>query len=385
MRILHICISERYVEGDSYHENILPTKQQKMGHTVTVIASQEYFDGRTKSMKHRETADYTNKDGLHVIILPSNNKNRIYRLLKGTVKGLYETMKKIDPEIVFVHGVKSSDNATIAKYIKNHPNTKLYADNHNDKHVTPIKKGILPWILRKIDVINARKLLPVVQCFWGTLPLRAEYLNKVFKIPEDKIGVLIMGGDEGLICNRDIALLRKTIREKYDVPQDAFLIVTGGAFDKRKQQSLLMEAVEQLQNQQVWLLAFGEPVKGMEGVFEKYRQSERIVMTGWLPSDEAYDMFLASDVAFFPGWHSVLWEQAVACGIPIVVKRWDGVDHIAYNGNAILMEHVDVEEIKKVISDLMFTDKYYKMKELAEIAAPNYYMSHIANRAIGIE
>lgn len=385
MKIIHVCISERYVEGDSYHENILPTKHIKMGYDVTVVASQYYFDGRTKSMKHRDTADYVNKDGIHVIILPSRKGNKYSQLFFGTVEGLYETIDKVKPDVIFVHGVKSSDNATITKYVQHHKEVKVFADNHNDYHVTPLKKGIGPWIARQIAVRNARLLLPVAQKFWGTLPLRADYLHTVFHIPKEKIDVLVMGGDEDFIINRDVNKVRKEIRTLYGIPQDAFLVVTGGVFDERKQQVLLMKAIQAIENDKIWLIAFGEPSKGMEMLFEPYREEKRIVMTGWLPSDKAYDVFLASDLAFFPGWHSVLWEQAVACGIPLVAKYWEGVDHVNFNGNAILMPHVNVDEIKQTIEELFNTNKYQIIKNKAIEAAPNYYMCHIANKAIGIK
>ena len=385
MNILHICISERYVEGDSYHENILPTKHQKMGHKVTVIASQDYFDGRTKSMKHRGTADYYNKDGIHVIILSSSKKNILSRLLSKSVEGLYGAITRVGPDIIFVHGVKSPDNKAVAKYVKNNPQVHLFADNHNDYRVTPLRKGFIPWLSRLIAARNARLLLPVAIRFWGTLPLRAEYLNMVFKIPKNKIGVLIMGGDDDIIRSINKERNKKLIRNQYGIPEDAFLIVTGGVFDKRKQQNLLMEAVKQTDNEKVWLLAFGEPAKEMENVFLPFKSENRIKMTGWLPSDKAYELFMASDLAFFPGWHSVLWEQAVACGLPIVVKYWEGVDHVSFNGNAVLMKQVNVETIKKEIEGLCFTTRYNKMLKAAKEAAPYFYMGHIANKAIGIE
>lgn len=385
MRIVHVCISERYVEGDSYHENILPTKHKRMGHSVTVIASQDYYDGRTKSMKHRDVSNYFNKDGIHVIILPSYKGNKVFRLLKRTVCGLYEAIANSSPDVIFVHGVKSPDNFAIAHYAKSHSEVKVFADNHNDGNVTPSQKGLLPWLYRWVEIRNARGLLSVVQCYWGTLPLRAEYLNTYYKIPKAKISVLIMGGDDDIISSIDPVTTRSIIRERYGIPKDAFLVVTGGAFDRRKQQQLLMEAVKEIKNERVWLLAFGEPVKGMEVVFEPYRSVHNIIMTGWLPSESAYELFIASDLAFFPGWHSVLWEQAVACGIPIVVKKWQGVDHINSNGNAVLMDTVDVESIKAVIEKLCYTPCYDRLLKSARIAAPHFYMSHIANKAIGLE
>lgn len=383
MNILHICISERYVEGDSYHENILPTKHQKMGHNVTVIASQTFFDGRTKCMRHREVADYINKDGLHIIILPSIYGDFLKEKMCKSVLGLYGKIEETSPEVIFVHGVGSPDNRAVAKYMKRHKNVKLFADSHNDYHVTPKKKGLKHYLYRCISAKNARILLPYIKTYWGTLPLRATYLHDVYKIPKNKIGVLVMGGDESLIVNRDVEDIRYQIRENYGIPKNAFLVVTGGAFDERKQQNLLMEAVKQLAEKNIYLLAFGEPVKGMESVFNKYKTERNIIMTGWLPSDKAYDMFLASNLAFFPGWHSVLWEQAVACGIPLVVKYWEGVDHININNNAVLMNEVDVGLIKETILSLLFTPKYGEMLKCAKEAAPDFYMCNIANKAIG--
>jgi len=384
MKIIHICISERYVEGDSYHENILPTIHQSMGHSVTVIASQSYFDGRTKCMKFRDTADYYNKDGLHVIILPLYKGNRIIGLLGKSVEGLFEKLNQLSPDVIFVHGLGAPDNHAIVKYLKNNNSVKLYADNHNDYHVTPLRKGLKPWIYRRILSLNARVLVPYTTTFWGTLPLRAIYMNKVYGIPKKKIGVLVMGGDDRLIVGKDKSIIRSTVRDKYGIPLDSFLVVTGGAFDKRKQLDLLMDAVNGLHEDNVYLLAFGEPVSGMESVFEKYKKVDNIKLIGWIPSDLAYDMFLASDLAFFPGWHSVLWEQAVACGLPLVVKYWYGVDHVNYNGNALLLRDVTISTIKEAITKLRFTPDYYKILDMAKEAATNFYMSNIANKAIGL-
>ena len=125
-----------------------------------------------------------------------------------------------------------------------------------------------------------------------------------------------MGADEKYIVGKDRNVICKRVREQYGIPSDAFLVVTGGTLDKRKQQYLLFDAVKQLKEDNVWLLAFGTPTKEMEAVFDSYKTVSNIVMTGWLAAEKAYDLFMASDLAFFPGTHSVLWEQAVATATP---------------------------------------------------------------------
>jgi 1,2-diacylglycerol 3-alpha-glucosyltransferase len=49
---------------------------------------------------------------------------------------------------------------------------------------------------RYIFGITARKIVPYVEKFWGVTPMRMEYLRDIYRIPKEKIGLLVMGGDE---------------------------------------------------------------------------------------------------------------------------------------------------------------------------------------------
>jgi hypothetical protein len=49
--------------------------------------------------------------------------------------------------------------------------------------------------------------------------------------------------------------------------------------------------------------------------------SSAIRYLGWVPSEKVYNYFFAGDLAFFPGTHSVLWEQAVGIGLPCILKN----------------------------------------------------------------
>lgn len=85
----------------------------------------------------------------------------------------------------------------------------------------------------------------------------------------------------------------------------------------------------------------------------------------------------------FPGTHSVLWEQAVACGIPGIYKLWDGMKHVYVNDNAILVKDVTEKNILNTIQ-MILNDKevYNKMKENAKLAMTSFYYSDIARKAI---
>ena len=124
----------------------------------------------------------------------------------------------------------------------------------------------------------------------------------------------------------------------------------------------------------------------MEEKFMKYADKENIVLAGWIKSDASYNIFLAGDLVCFPGTHSVLWEQAVACGIPGIYKLWDGMKHVNVNDNAILVKDVTEENTLNTIQ-LILNDKelYNKMKKNAELAMKSFYYSDIARKAIEMD
>ncbi|MDY4307608.1 hypothetical protein SNF32_10825 [Enterococcus mundtii] len=57
-------------------------------------------------------------------------------------------------------------------------------------------KNILHKIIWKHQ---ASKIEPFTTDFYGVLPARVDFLKNVYKLPEEKISLLIMGGDNDLI------------------------------------------------------------------------------------------------------------------------------------------------------------------------------------------
>ena len=380
-KVTHIVMFENYQEGYSYQENLLSQKHKELGYDVSIIASQSYWDNNYNTHL-RPLGDYVNEYGINVYVLKNTNHSSHFSRFFDKCIGLYEKLCEIKPGVIFLHNFSGKDVRYIVKYMRQNPETKLYVDCHSDYRTKPVKT-----LAQKITALERRyyahKLLPYAERFWGTIPWRVQYLHEVYRIPEDKLGLLIMGADERNIVGKDPEKVSHNIREQYGIPKDAFLISTGGKLDKRKQQHLLMEAVKQLKNDNVWLIVFGLPTEEMKPIFESYNNCHNIVQTGWLPSDKAYDIFMASQLAIFPGTHSVLWEQVVACATPIVTRRWPGHEHIDAGGNAILLDEVTVESIKDTILRLNNTELYKQMKESAETCASQFYLTEIAKKGIG--
>ena len=261
-KIVHVVIFEYYHEGYSYQENLLSQKHKELGYDVSIIALED--DGRESHRGQKlDIGEYVNEFGIKVIVLPKTHHNIHIRRFFDYSQGLYEALQRINPDIIFLHNFRGTDVRHIKRYIRNNPNVNLYVDSHDDYYNEPLDS-----ISKKFRAFEWRtygkQLEPYVQMFWGTLPWREKYLKEVYKISPEKVDLLIMGADENKIVGKDKQLVRDSIRNLYSIPSDAFLVVTGGKIDIRKQQNLLMEAVKQLADKKVWLLVFGTPTRDME-------------------------------------------------------------------------------------------------------------------------
>lgn len=380
-KVLHIVISENYREGDSYHHNVLSQKHKEMGYDVYIIARNKFRDREGREVL-LSSGEYINPFGIKVTTLPTNNYHR-FHIFFDTCRGLYDAICKIEPDIIFSHNFGSRDVRHIKRYVKKHPATKFFVDCHSDYYNTPVDSfwaKLYTFLVKQ----NVKLINQVVLKFWGTTPWRVDYLKDVYKVPAEKADLLIMGASEELIIGKSVAEVRSIIRKRFNIPQDAFLIITGGKLDKRKNQISLLEAVKCLSDTtNTWLLVFGTPTDEMKPEFAKYNNVNNIVQAGWLPSEEAYDLFLASDLAFFPGTHSVLWEQAAACGVPLAVKHWPRIEHVNINGNAVFLEETDSLSIQDAILSIKDEKVYPALKSKANEVASCFYAINNAKKAIG--
>ena len=385
MRILHICLSCFYVRGWGYQENILPRMQGRLGHDIVILARAQ--DKKEDQVIYIDN-DYINEDGIPVHILKLKGIGFLRRISTNLrlYSNVYVKIKEIKPDIIFVHGGQSVSLKDVLKYCKKHPEVSLYIDQHADYYNSPITS------LK--SRLNAKYLLGRSLCkspkyvkrYWGTTPWRCKYLNDVYGLPKEKIGLLVMGGDDDKIQFESAKELRHEMRNELNIDDRDFVIVTGGKIDKTKNIHLLMQAVAELDNEKIKLIVFGQPNDQMKPEIETLAKNKNIRFVGWIPADKAYDYFLVSDLGFFPGTHSVLWEQACACGLPCVFKDWEGMHHVNANGNSAFLTEDSVDYIKNIISDIYVSEeKYEKMKAAAESCKKEFFYSEIAKKALEMD
>lgn len=383
MKITHICLNAPVTDGWTYQDNLLPKYHKKTGYDVSVITSKYTRDKEGEIVIDKRT-NYINENGIKTIRI----KNKYGTSLKSKFKmyeNLYEELIEEKPDIVFVHGVQFLNIRDIVKFLKKYPETLTYVDNHAD-YSNSATNWFSKNILHRVIWRRCAKLIePYTTRFYGVLPARVDFLKNVYKIPERKLDLLLLGIDDEKLIEAQSDCVRNEIRKKYGIEPNDFLIMTGGKIDNAKKQTLLlMRAVQKINNTKMKLIVFGSVIDDLKEEINELADGVAIQYIGWITPEDSYKYFYASDLVVFPGRHSVYWELVVGLGIPLIVKHWEGTTHIDIGGNCDFLYKDTVEEIqKKIINITEDMNKYIKMKKVATGKLKKEFLySSIAKKSI---
>lgn len=379
MKILHIMLANFYIDNYSYQENYLPKYHKMQGHNVEIVASLFTFDKNGKGAWLPKADKYLSEHGIPVTRLEFANRPFVKRF--RWYNGLQEELNRIEPELIFIHGVQFCDIKIVADYCKKHPNVQVYADNHSD-FSNSATNWVSRYILhRMIWRSCAQKINPYVTKFYGVLPARVAFLVNEYKLPKEKVELLVMGADDELVQKTSDPAVRKAVRERHGLADDDIVIMTGGKIDAFKTQTLLlMEAVQKLEDPKIKLIVFGSVTPELKDRVNSLTDGKKVQFVGWVLAKDSYDYFAACDLAVFPGRHSVFWEQVAAQGIPLLVKYWDGTTHVNVCDNVVFLERDSAEEIGQKITEIL--SNYESYKAAAQKASSYFLYSKIARRSI---
>jgi 1,2-diacylglycerol 3-alpha-glucosyltransferase len=122
-------------------------------------------------------------------------------------------ISSLNPDIIFTHGCQFLDIKHIARYAKLHPKVKVYVDNHSD-FSNSARNFLSKNILHKIIWRYCANLIePYTTKFYGVLPARVDFLKNIYKIPRDKVELLVMGADDEKVEEASKPNVRLQIRK----------------------------------------------------------------------------------------------------------------------------------------------------------------------------
>ena len=387
MKILHCCLAAFYIDDYSYQENILPKIHKMMGYDVEILASTEtYLDNKT--LGYTSKGIYTTKDGILLTRIPYIRwiPHALARKLR-----LYEQvdayLESSRPDIIFMHDCQFLSVWSFVAYAKKYK-VRILVDCHTD-FINSGRNWVSKNILHKLVYRRCAKTIePYTAQFYGTLPLRIEFLNQVYGISKDKIELLPFGADDTVFKWSNREMLRLQMRVHLNLNEQDKVFITGGKIDKRKNIHLLastfVDFVEQSGRNELKLIVFGKPADDLEADIKRLSRHPSVRYVEWIHSEQLHKYFFAADVAFFPGTHSVLWEEAVGLGVPCIFLRWKGVEHVDLGGNCVFIDHADKASIRNVLLSIVNDDtRLERMKKVAMEKGPKLFSYiHIARKAI---
>ena len=378
MKILNICMGAPFTEGYTYQDNLLSEYQAKHGHNVTVLTSTRTRDSNGKIIVI-QPEDRMMNNGVRLIRLKQPNKILQFW---GIYLGISVVIKEIAPDFIFVHGLGSFVVQAVVNYKKSHPKVKVVADNHQDKGTT--ETDYFPfnfqfWIFR----LKWHSWINFVAKVYGTTSWRKTFAKNYYGIPDSKLDTLIMGIDSDNLSKNSLEI-RKQVRENLEVHQNTFLFITGGKIDKNKHILETMRAFIKIKSNNSSLLIFGAVLNEIKNEFELLLSTDnRIKYIGYLKSHDIQKYFLASDFGLFPGNHSVLWEEAIGCGLPCLFHKYEDNDHTEICKNCIRITSYSEEDIFNIINRVLEEpDLYKKLKQQSHLAASQFSYHIIADKSI---
>jgi glycosyltransferase involved in cell wall biosynthesis len=375
MKIVHI--AHIFVDNYSYQENELAEMHAALGNDVTVISTQDFAGALNFniSQKPKKTTLPYFVNGYKLIRLPLKFKIN-YRF--ATYKGLYQKLKEEKPELIFFHEIPYFILFTLAKYKKRNPDCKLFVDYHcayNNSGQNFISRIFLHKFLYRFIISRTKSYVDI---FYHITPGTGKFIKEMYKIPSQKMKLLPLGGNLEKLNLGQSDIIKKQIRTELNIQNDDMIIITGGKIggtSYSRQTHNLISAFNQIENSKLHLIIFGSISQDYKQILDSYgKQNPRIHYIGWIESIKMYDYFLASDIACFPGGQSVIWQQAICCGLPLICRYWDGDEYLDQGGNIKFLNLPDANEIKTALIEIINNQSILeKMKEVASTVGRDYF------------
>lgn len=318
MNIVHLCVSNFYIDRYAYQENELVAQNVKDGHQVTVIASTESFN-ESRKLTYLQPADYIGADGARVIRLPYRRflPQKIMRKLR-VHPGIYHLLTELAPDVILFHGTCGWELNTTARYRRAKGKVKLYVDSHedfNNSARTWSSKWLLhspyykPILKRNLDAIEAILCVNVAAM---------DFVGGFYGVPKSKLEFFPLGGK--IFSDAEYESIRNATRVKFGILNDDILFVQSGKMDASKKLIESLTAFSQAGGANFRFLLVGSLQDDIEAeALALIGKDPRIRFEGWKTPDELRNLLCAADVYVQPGSQSATMQMSLCCRCAVIL------------------------------------------------------------------
>jgi len=365
-----VLLSEVYVKGMGYLENLMPKYLFRLGVETHVVATDLPMSFRQNSGK-REYGDFAARnlagsvetvDGYTLHIL---GHKRIFGQMR--MAGLKEKLADLRPDIVQTMTPIGWIGLDAALY-KQSLDYQLFTGCHYHASVLPLaQKRTRVLSPEWLQCLAMRKTpgrwisLATKKCYAISQDC-ADIAEKYFGVQRNKIAICPLGVDPELFYpvadDRDSAA-RTALRQQMGFAEDDVACIYTGRFSEEKNPLLLAKAVEQL-------VRSGAPYRGLfvgnGAQAEAISACEGCKTHPFVTVKELGAFFRAADIGAWPAQESMSMLDAAACGLPIVANHtMTAKERLDGNGLAYCLN--DLEDLVRVLLELRDAAKRVRMGE----------------------
>lgn len=236
------------------------------------------------------------------------------------------------------------------------------------------------------------KLVEKLTCRFSTHVRAQSPKNMEFAIEEglcerEKISVVGIGGTTGVDLGEcrsfDHEEVKKQLRQKYDIPENAFVYGYVGRINADKGINELITAFSQIseEKQDVYLALVGMLDDANPITDENLKiatENNRIIMTGNVPKEDVYKHMAMFDVLVHPtyreGFGKVL-QEAMGVELPIITTDVPGPSEVIENNvSGILCQVKDPVDLQEKMETLLFDkDLRERFRKAGKERAEKYF------------
>lgn len=296
--------------------------------------------------------------------LPFASRPRKLNFWEVDNSGVADALAKFTPDVIQLFGYAYRSNWRVASWANLHKKPLLLFSDSNAKAEVAwwkggAKRAIVSRFYKQID---------------GALYIGDNNLayHKMYGLPEDRLFPCVIPIDRNRLLESigDSQQVRRHIRAKHRIPQDAFLIVWCGKYIQRKSPLDMISAAHTAKQQglPVWAVLVGEgPERPNLEEFCREHGVTNVVLTGFINQAEIASYYAAADVVavtseFDP--HPLVVTEGAAFGLPVIISDRAGCigenDVAKPDVNALVYPWGNREKLQEAIETLYKNQDLYK-------------------------
>lgn len=349
MHIVHVADYFHPLLG--YQESVLARTHARQGHRVTVVTSNRHFPHPDYDRVYRPllgprivTPGQEEQDGLTILRLRPLLDTAGFVLLPQ-IPGL---LCRLKPDLVIHHGLLHP-NFWLTAWAKRRGQWPLTADSHMAVYNTNARSPAVRLYLGLYRALLGRFVRRSVRAI-AIGPCEKEFLQSA--LPGVDVELIPLGADP--VRFQPSSARRTKAREALGLLPGDMVLVHAGKMQPEKLTCELILAYKQLQPRypNLRLLLVGDASgdyrqrldEALEGV-------AGVVRRPLVKNEELPDILAAADLGIWPGSPSMVFIEAMAMGLPLVLQAGIYAEFLLQNGNGAMV--AGSEDLAQVVAGFL--------------------------------